>query len=42
MVSTERESDRRRRGRLVGAAKTSRACRMAQDLAEKLEHTWAC
>ena len=34
MARTERESDRWRSGRLVGAAKT----RMAQASAEKLEH----
>ena len=44
MGRKERESDRRRReekrsGRLVGAAEASRACRMAQVSAEKLEHS---
>ena len=34
-----REGELVRNGRLVGAAKTSRACRMAWALAEKLEHT---
>ena len=38
MARAERESDRRS-GRHVGAAETSRACRMAQASAEKLEHT---
>ena len=42
MARTERKSDNRRKkrnGRLVGAAETSRACRMAQASAKKLEHT---